>query len=84
MPGAVLMVLGDATNLAFRISSIAGRESRAAILATQELCDAAGDRFVFGPPETVTVKGRSSSEIIRGVIPGRPRSPTESDFGEPL
>ncbi len=67
MPGAVLMVLGDATNVAFRISSIANREGRPAIIATDPVRKAAGGSFAFGDPETVTVKGRMSVETIYGV-----------------
>jgi class 3 adenylate cyclase len=67
MPGAVVMVLGDATNVAFRISSIAGREHRPSILANQPIRDAADGPFVFGDPETVFVKGREGAETIYGV-----------------
>jgi adenylate cyclase len=67
MPGAVVMVLGDATNVAFRISSIAGREHRPNILANQPVRDAAEGRFSFADPETVFVKGREGAENIYGV-----------------
>ena len=67
MPGAVVMVLGDATNLAFRISSIANREHRPNILAQQPVRDAAEGFFTFGEPETVFVKGREGAETIYGV-----------------
>jgi class 3 adenylate cyclase len=67
MPGAVLMVLGDATNVAFRISSIANREGRPAIIATDVMRNAAGGSFAFGDPETVMVKGRVAAETIYGV-----------------
>jgi adenylate cyclase len=68
MPGAVVMVLGDATNVAFRISSIAGREHRPNILANQPIRDAATEgSFIFGEPETVFVKGRETAETIYGV-----------------
>jgi adenylate cyclase len=67
MPGAVVMVLGDATNVAFRISSIAGREHRPNILANQPVRDAAEGSFTFGEPETVLVKGRETAETIYGV-----------------
>jgi adenylate cyclase len=67
MPGAVVMVLGDATNVAFRISSIAGREHRPNILANQPVRDAAKGHFSFADPETVFVKGREGAENIYGV-----------------
>ena len=67
MPGSVVMVLGDAVNLGFRISSIAGREGRPNILATETVRQAALGRFIFGEPESVTVKGRVGIETIYGV-----------------
>ncbi|MDR3650974.1 MAG: adenylate/guanylate cyclase domain-containing protein [Acidimicrobiales bacterium] len=67
MPGSVVMVLGDAVNLGFRISSIAGREGRPNILATESVRQAADGAFSFGDPETVTVKGRVGIETIYGV-----------------
>jgi adenylate cyclase len=67
MPGSVVMVLGDAVNVAFRIASIAGRGERSSILANQVVKDAAEGRFTFGEPETVTVKGRVGEETIYGV-----------------
>ncbi len=67
MPGSVVMVLGDAVNLGFRVSSIAGREGRPNILATESVRQAAEGHFVFGEPETVTVKGRVGIETIYGV-----------------
>jgi adenylate cyclase len=70
MPGSVVMVLGDAVNVGFRIASIAGRETRASILATQLIKDSAGDSFTFSEPETVTVKGRVGEETIYGVTAG--------------
>lgn len=68
MPGSVVMVIGDAVNVGFRISSIAGREGRPSILATQLVKDAAGSSFGFGDPETVSVKGRVGTETIHGVF----------------
>lgn len=67
MTGSVVMVLGDAVNLGFRISSIAGREGRPNILATEMVRQAADGQFIFGDPETVTVKGRVGIETIYGV-----------------
>ena len=67
MPGSVVMVLGDAVNLGFRISSIAGREGRPNVLATEMVRQAGEGQFVFGEPEAVTVKGRVTVETIYGV-----------------
>ena len=68
-PAPSSMVLGDAVNLGFRISSIAGREGRPSILATESVREAADGQFTFGDPETVTVKGRVGIETIYGVFP---------------
>jgi class 3 adenylate cyclase len=67
MPGSVVMVLGDAVNVAFRIASISGREGRASILATHLVAEAADGSFTFGEPETVMVKGRAGEVKIFGV-----------------
>lgn len=68
MPGAVVMVLGDAVNVGFRIASIAGREGRPDILAIQAVREASEEPFRFGEPETVPVKGRLGTETIYGVF----------------
>ncbi len=67
MPGAVVMALGDMVNVGFRIASIAGREGRASILATDAIRQASRGPFEFGEPETVPVKGRVGTETIYGV-----------------
>lgn len=67
MPGAVVMVLGDAVNLGFRIGSLAGRDHRASILAIEAVKDTATKPFRFADPEKITVKGRATEETIYGV-----------------
>ncbi len=67
MPGSVVMVLGDAVNVGFRIASISGREARPSILATSLVKEAADGSFTFGQPETVMVKGRAGEVTIYGV-----------------
>jgi adenylate cyclase len=67
MPGPVVMMLGDAVNVAFRISSIAGREHRPTILAAEVIRKLAKGSYRFGEPETVYVKGRVGPETIVGV-----------------
>lgn len=57
-------VIGDATNLAFRLSGIAGRGGRARVMATRVIHDEVGGRFVWGEPEQVETKGRSGEETI--------------------
>jgi adenylate cyclase len=67
MPGSVVMVIGDAVNVGFRIAALAGRQGRPSVLAAQSVRDAAGTSFSFGTGETVLVKGRVGEETIYGV-----------------
>jgi len=61
------VVLGDATNVAFRLSALAGREGRPDILATNRVQAAVGDQFEFATPEEVQVKGRTGTERVFGI-----------------
>ncbi len=67
LTGMMVPVLGDATNVAFRIAELAGRAGRAEILATAGIVDATGDEFVFGEPLAVPIKGRTGKETVFGV-----------------
>jgi len=71
LPGSIVTVLGDATNVAFRVAGIAGRAGRPAVLGTGAICrQAEGEGlFRFGEPETVSLKGRVGTEEVRGVFP---------------
>lgn len=64
MTGALIAVVGDATNLAFRLSGLAGRDGRRPVIVTDAVRALIADRYRFGEPEEVTVKGRSGSERI--------------------
>jgi len=64
LPGGHLTVLGDATNLAFRLSTSAGREGRATVLATERAEAALRDRFTFRDPIDLAVKGREGTERV--------------------
>ncbi|HZU47132.1 MAG TPA: adenylate/guanylate cyclase domain-containing protein [Mycobacterium sp.] len=64
-------VIGDATNLAFRLSGIAGREGRAAVMATSGVHRAAAEQFSWGTGESVEIKGRSGTETVYPVIARR-------------
>lgn len=79
MAGAVATILGDSTNLAFRLASIAGREGRASVLVAERVHDLVAGRYLWGVPEQVTVKGRRTRETIYPVISrltaARPASP---------
>ncbi len=72
MPGPVVMMLGDAVNVAFRISSIAGREHRPTILVAEVVRKLAKGSYRFGEPETVYVKGRVGPETVFGVAASDP------------
>jgi adenylate cyclase len=67
MTGMHVVILGDATNVTFRLSALAGRDGRAPILATSRVEAAVGDRFEFFSPEDVPVKGRLGVEKVFGV-----------------
>ena len=64
--GLHVVVLGDATNVAFRLSGLAGRGGRPDVLATNRVHAAVGDQFEFAAPEDVEVKGRSGTERVYG------------------
>lgn len=66
MPGSVVMVLGDAVNVGFRLAGLAGRTGRPSIVATAATMQAAPS-FGYGPAEVMGVKGRVGSVTIYGV-----------------
>jgi class 3 adenylate cyclase len=70
--GLHIVVLGDATNVAFRLSALAGRDGRPDVLATNRIQAEVGDRFEFAPPTDVQVKGRSGTEQVFGIGSQRP------------
>jgi class 3 adenylate cyclase len=61
-------VIGDATNLAFRLSGIAGRDGRASVIMTSTARGVVGETYRFGPPEEVNTKGRSGTVLIYPVF----------------
>jgi class 3 adenylate cyclase len=67
LTGALIAVVGDATNLAFRLSGLAGREGRSPVIVTDAVRQLTGDRYQYGEVEEVTVKGRTGAERIVGV-----------------
>jgi class 3 adenylate cyclase len=69
LTGALISVVGDATNLAFRLSGLAGRGGRPSVLVTHALREAVPDRFAWGEPDDVEVKGRTGTETVYGVLP---------------
>jgi adenylate cyclase len=68
MTRTVEAVIGDATNVAFRLAGIAGRGGHAAVMTTDAVHDVAEAKFLWGPPEQVTIKGRSGLQIAFPVI----------------
>lgn len=68
MTRSVDAVIGDATNVAFRLSGLAGRKGRAAVLATSGVHNAVVAQFDWGASESVEIKGRSGIETVYPVI----------------
>jgi adenylate cyclase len=68
MTRTVEAVIGDATNVAFRLAGIAGRGGRASVMTTATVHAAAETKYVWGPPEQVEIKGRSGTQIAFPVI----------------
>jgi adenylate cyclase len=68
MTRSVDAVIGDATNVAFRLSGLAGRQGRAAVLATSGIHSAAREHFDWGAGESVEIKGRRGMETVFPVI----------------
>jgi adenylate cyclase len=67
LTGVMLGVVGDAANLAFRLSGLAGRHGRSGVLVTEGLYEQVADRFPFELLEWVDVKGRDVPEAVRGL-----------------
>jgi len=64
MTRSVDAVIGDATNVAFRLSGLAGRQGRAAVLVTSGVHRAVADQYTWGTSESVEIKGRSGLETV--------------------
>jgi adenylate cyclase len=68
MTRSVEAVIGDSTNVAFRLSGLAGRLARRAVMVTSAVHAAAEGEFVWGEAEHVELKGRSGRETVYPVI----------------
>ncbi len=66
LTGMLVTVLGDATNVAFRLSGIAGRDGRPDVLVTDAVYRAAAAGFDFTPMPAVQVKGRRQAVEVLG------------------
>lgn len=60
-------VIGDTTNLAFRLSGRAARDGLPEILVNAPAREVLGERHAWGEPHTVTVKGRSGEVVVFGL-----------------
>jgi adenylate cyclase len=58
LTGMLVTVLGDTTNVAFRLSGIAGRDGWPDVLVTDAVHQATAASFVFTKPSAIQVKGR--------------------------
>jgi len=66
LTGMLVTVLGDATNVAFRLSGLAGRDDRPGVLVTDAVYHATSAAFAFTPPSAIQVKGRSQPIQVLG------------------
>jgi adenylate cyclase len=57
-------VIGDATNVAFRLAGLAGRQGRAAVMVTSGVRRAIAAQFTWGEGELVEIKGRRGMETV--------------------
>lgn len=71
MTRSVEAVIGDATNVAFRLAGIAGRGGRAAVMATEAVRTSVAAQYIWGEAEEVPIKGRSRTEKVYPVIARR-------------
>ena len=72
MTGALLSVVGDATNLAFRLSGVAARNGRPSVIITEALQQMLPPGYALSPPDDVEVKGRTGTEKVYGVLGREP------------
>ncbi|TLH66734.1 adenylate/guanylate cyclase domain-containing protein [Mycolicibacterium aubagnense] len=80
MTRSVEAVIGDSTNVAFRLSGLAGRDGRAAVMVTAAVQHAVRDRFAWGPPEQLLLKGRQGLETVYPVLAAAAaQQPTPTD-----
>lgn len=68
MTRSVEAVIGDSTNVAFRLAGLAGRNGRAAVMVISGVHDAVAAHFTWGEGEHVEIKGRHGLETVFPVI----------------
>jgi class 3 adenylate cyclase len=67
MTGALLGVVGDAANLAFRLSGLAAREGRGEVLVAAMLYDDIAGRYPLDARAWIAVKGRREQEPVHAL-----------------
>ncbi|WAC89220.1 adenylate/guanylate cyclase domain-containing protein [Mycobacterium sp. Aquia_213] len=68
MTRSVEAVIGDSTNVAFRLAGLAGRQGRASVMVTNGVRRTVETQFTWGEGEQVELKGRSGKETVFPVI----------------
>jgi adenylate cyclase len=68
MTRSVEAVIGDSTNVAFRLAGLAGRNGRATVMATAGVRRLAEAHFTWGQSEDVELKGRSGMETVFPIL----------------
>jgi class 3 adenylate cyclase len=63
-----IAVFGDAVNLAFRLSGIAGRDDMPAVLLTDEVAAMAPEDVTVGSRQEVPVKGKTGTVAVHGAV----------------
>jgi adenylate cyclase len=69
LAGAIVTVLGDATNVTFRLSGLASRSGWPDVVVTDAVHSLTSQRFAYAGPVDVTVKGRTGAVKIYGAAP---------------
>jgi adenylate cyclase len=69
MSGALVTVLGDTTNVAFRLSGVASRSGWSDVVVTDAVHDLTVGQFSFTDPVDIEVKGRTAKVTIRAAAP---------------
>ncbi len=68
MTRTVTAVIGDATNVAFRLAGIAGRGGRPAVMVSSGVHAVVEEQYVWGQSEQVEIKGRRGMETVFPVV----------------
>ena len=87
MTRSVEAVIGDSTNVAFRLAGLAGRQGRASVMVTNGVRRLVESHFQWGEGEEVELKGRSGTETVFpafGRALAEPEGITDSTVGQPV